>query len=72
MSLFATFETLALLPESGSFVISQGSLGTGTSRGKIHGIWVFCKASLPLLFGGSLIGVPGIEILSSPKIRLIG
>ena len=72
MSLFATFETLALLPEGGSFVVGQGSPGMGTSRGKIHGICLFGKASLPLLFGGLLIGVPWIEILPSSKIRLVG
>ena len=72
MSLFATFETLPLLSEGSSFVISQGSPGTGTSRGKIHGIQVFGKTLLPLLLGGSLIGVSWIEILSSSKIRLVG
>ena len=72
MSLFVTFKALALLLEGGSFVVGQGSPGTGTSRGKIHGMWVLGKASLPLLFGGSLIGVPWIEILPSSKIRLVG
>ena len=72
MSLFATFETFAFLSEGDSFVVGQGSLGMGTSRGKIHGIWVFCKTLLPLLFGGSLIGVSWIEIFSSSKIRLVG
>ena len=72
MSLFATFETLSLLSEGGSFVVCQGSLGTGMSRGKIHGIRVFGKTLLPLLLGGSLIGIPGIEVLLSSKIRLVG
>ena len=72
MSLFVTFETLPLLSEGGSFVVSQGSLGMGTSRGKIHGIWVFRKPFLPLLFGGSLVGGSLIEVLPSSKIRLVG
>ena len=69
--LFVTFETPPFLPKGGSFVVSQGSPGTGTSRGKIHGIQVFCKTLLPLLFGGSLIGVSGVEAFLSSKIRLI-
>ena len=72
MSLFATFETLPFLPEGGSFIISQGSPGMGTSRGKIHCIWVLCKTLLPLLFGGSLIWVSGVELPLSPKISLVG
>ena len=72
MSLFATFEALPFLSESGSFVVGQGSPGTGTSRGKIHGIWVFRKTLLPLLSGGSLIWVSGVEFSLSPKIRLVG
>ena len=44
----------------------------GTSRGKIHGIWVFRKTLLPLLLGGALVGVPWIEILPSSKISLVG
>ena len=72
VSLFATFETFAFLSEGGSFVVGQGSLSTGMSRGKIHGIWVLCKTSLPLLFGRSLIGVSWIEIFSPSKIRLVG
>ena len=71
MSLFATFETFAFLSESGSFVVGQGSPGTGTSRGKIHGIWVLRKTLLPLLSGRSLIWVPGVEPLLSSKISLI-
>ena len=72
MSLFATFEALPFLSEGGSFVVGQGSLGTGMSRGKIHGIWVLCKTLLPLLFGGSLVWVSWIEVLSSSKISLVG
>ena len=71
MSLFATFETLPFLSEGGSFIVGQGSPGTGTSRGKIHGIRVFCKTLLPLLFGGSLIWVSGVELLLSSKISLV-
>ena len=72
MSLFATFETFSFLLEGSSFVVGQGSPGTGTSRGKIHGIWVLCKTLLPLLFGGSLVRVSGVEFFLSPKIRLVG
>ena len=43
----------------------------GTSRGKIHGIWVLCKTLLPLLSGRSLIWVPGVELPLSPKISLV-
>ena len=71
MSLFVTFETPPFLSKGGSFIISQGSLGMGTSRGKIHGIWVFGKTLLPLLFGGLLIGVSGVEAFPSSKIRLV-
>ena len=66
-----TFEAFSFLSKGGSFVIGQGSLGTGTSRGKIHGIRVFGKPLLPLLFGRSLVGVPQIEVLPSSKIRLV-
>ena len=71
MSLFATFEALSFLSEGGSFVVGQGSLRTGTSRGKIHGIWVLRKTLLPLLSGRSLIWVSGIELLLSSKISLV-
>ena len=71
MPFFPTFEASPFLSEGGPFVVGQGSPGMGTSRGKIHGIWVFCKTLLPLLFGGLLIGVPWIENFPSPKIRLV-
>ena len=71
MSLFATFEAFPFLSEGGSFVVGQGSPGTGTSRGKIHGIWVLRKTLLPLLFGGSLIWVSGVELPLSSKISLV-
>src|ERR1700744_5410556 len=71
MSLLATFKALSLLSESGSFVVGQGSPGTGTSRGKIHGIWVLCKTLLPLLSRGSLIWVSGVVLLLSSKISLV-
>ena len=45
---------MPLLLESDLFFFGQGSLGTGTSRGKIHGIRVFGKFLLPLLSGGFL------------------
>ena len=40
--------------EGDLFFFGQGSPGMGTSRGKIHGIWVFGKFLLPLLSGGLL------------------
>ena len=71
MSLFATFKALPFLSKGGSFVVGQGSPGTGTSRGKIHGIWVLRKTLLPLLFGGLLIWVSGVELPLSSKISLV-
>ena len=72
MSLFTTFEAPSFLSKGGSFIVSQGSLGTGMSKGKIHGIWVFGKTLLPLLFGGSLIvGISRVEVFPSSKIRLV-
>ena len=71
MPLFATFKALPFLLEGVSFVVGQGSPSTGTSRGKIHGMWVFCKTLLPLLFGGSLIWVSGVEFPLSSKISLV-
>ena len=71
MSLFATFKALPFLSEGGSFIVGQGSPGTGTSRGKIHGIWVLRKTLLPLLSGGALIWVPGVELPLSSKISLV-
>ena len=71
MSPFSTFEIPSLLSEGGSLIVGQGSPGMGTSRGKIHGIWVFGKTLLPLLFGGSLVGIPQVEAFLSPKIRLV-
>jgi hypothetical protein len=44
-------ETFAFSAQPGHFIIGQGSPGMGTSRGKIHGIGVFGKTLLPLLFG---------------------
>ena len=72
MPLFAAFETFPFLSEGGTFVVCQGSSGTGTSRGKIHGIWVLCKTLLPLLFGRSLVWVLWVEFVSSSKISLVG
>ena len=69
--LLATFETLPFLSEGGAFVVCQGSPGTGTSRGKIHGIWVLCKTLLPLLFGWSLVWVSWVEFVPSSKISLV-
>ena len=71
MSLFATFKAFPFLSEGGSFVVGQGSPGMGTSRGKIHGIWVLRKTLLPLLSGGALIRVSGVELPWSSKISLV-
>ena len=49
------FEAFLFLVECSPFVVGQGSPGTGMSRGKIHGIRVFCKTLLPLLFGRALV-----------------
>ena len=56
---------------NGYATVTQGSPGTGMSRGKIHGIWVLGKTLLPLLFGRSLIGVPWVEVFLPSKIRLV-
>ena len=54
MPLFFTVKATPLFSEGDLFFFGQGSPGTGTSRGKIHGIWVFGKFLLPLLSGGLL------------------
>ena len=54
MPLLLTVEATPFLSEGDLFFFGQGSPGTGTSRGKIHGIWVFGKFLLPLLSGGLL------------------
>ena len=51
------------------FFFGQGSPGMGMSRGKIHGIWVFGKFLLPLLFGWLLSeGFLGLVLPSSKDI----
>ena len=59
MSLLFAVEAASLFSQCDLFFFGQGSLGTGTSRGKIHGIQVFGKFLLPLLLGrfSSLIGI---------------
>jgi hypothetical protein len=52
VALAFAFEALALLSQSSYFIVGKGSPGTGTSRGKIHGIGVFDKSLLPLLASG--------------------
>jgi hypothetical protein len=52
VALAFTLETLAFLAQPGHFIVCESSPGMGTSRGKIHGIGVFDKTLLPLLFGG--------------------
>src|ERR1700744_3773234 len=54
VTLVFTVKAMSLFSEGDLFFIGQGSPGTGTSRGKIHGIWVFGKFLLPLLSGGLL------------------
>ena len=54
MPLLFTVKATSLFSEGDLFFFGQGSPGTGTSRGKIHGIWVFGKFLLPLLSGGLL------------------
>ena len=54
MPLFFAVEAVPFLSEGDLFFFGQGSPGTGTSRGKIHGIQVFGKFWLPLLSGGLL------------------
>ena len=54
MPLLFAVKAMPFLTEGDLFFLSQGSPGTGTSRGKIHGIWVFGKFLLPLLSGGLL------------------
>ena len=54
MPLLLAVETTPFLLEGDLFLFCQGSPGTGTSRGKIHGIQVFGKFLLPLLSGGLL------------------
>ena len=67
MPLLLTVEAAPFLLEGDLFFFGQGSPGTGTSRGKIHGIRVFGKFLLPLLSGGLLPeGFLGL-ILSSAK-----
>jgi hypothetical protein len=54
MSLAFALETFSFLAQLVHFVVCEGSPGTGTSRGKIHGIGVFGKSLLPLLTSGFL------------------
>ena len=51
MPLLLAVEAVPFLSEGDLFFFDQGSPGTGMSRGKIHGIWVFGKFLLPLLSG---------------------
>ena len=65
MPLLLTVEATPFLSEGDLFILGQGSPGTGTSRGKIHGIQVFGKFLLPLLSGGLL--PKGFLVLSSAE-----
>ena len=49
--LLFTVKAKPLFSEGNLFFFGQGSPGMGTSRGKIHDIWVFGKFLLPLLSG---------------------
>ena len=52
--LLLAVEATPFLLEGDLFLFGLGSPGTGTSRGKIHGLRVFGKFLLPLLSGGFL------------------
>ena len=69
MPLLLTIEATPFLSEGDPFFFGQGSSGTGTSRGKIHGIQVFGKFLLPLLSGGFLPkGFLGLVLCSAENI----
>ena len=69
MPLLLTVEAASFLSEGDLFFFGQGSPGTGTSRGKIHGIRVFGKFLLPLLSGGLLPeGFLGLVLCSTENI----
>ena len=62
-------EAAPFLSEGDLFFFGQGSPGTGTSRGKIHGIQVFGKFLLPLLFGRFLPkGFLGLVLCSTENV----
>ena len=68
MPLLLAVEATPFLLEGDLFFFGQGSPGTGTSRGKIHGIRVFGKFLLPLLSGGLLPkGFLGLLVLPSAE-----
>ena len=69
VTLLFTVKAMSLFSEGDLFFFGQGSPGTGTSRGKIHGIWVFGKFLLPLLSGGLLPkGFLGLVLPSTKNI----
>src|ERR1700744_5409946 len=69
VTLVFTVKAMSLFSEGDLFFFGQGSPGTGTSRGKIHGIWVFGKFLLPLLSGGLLSkGLRGLVPCSAENI----
>ena len=69
MPLLLAVEATPFLSEGDLFFFGQGSPGTGTSRGKIHGIRVFGKFLLPLLSGGLLPeGFLGLVLCSAKNI----
>ena len=69
MPLLLAVEAAPFLSEGDLFFFGQGSPGTGTSRGKIHGIRVFGKFLLPLLSGGLLSeGFLGLVLSSTENI----
>ena len=69
MPLLFAVEAMPFLSEGDLFFFSQGNPGTGTSRGKIHGIQVFGKFLLPLLSGGFLPkGFLGLVLSSAENI----
>src|ERR1700677_4362291 len=61
-SVFTT-ETPSFGHQLGTLVVCKGTPGTGTSRGKIHGIVVFGKTLTPLVLIGAPIGWPCVGLL---------
>src|ERR1700677_4449267 len=61
-SVFTT-ETPSFGHQLGTLVVCKGTPGTGTSRGKIHGIVVFGKTLTPLVLIGAPIGWSCVGLL---------
>ena len=63
-------ETPPFLHEAASFIFGRGSPGTGTSSRSVHGIGVFGKTLLPLLFGRATRGIVLVATAGVSKISL--